>query len=342
MSRRSPIRRAIVAPVALLAVFAAACGGDDGSTATTDAATTSPAAAATSAPSTDVAFPVTVEHYFGSTTIEAAPSRVLALGDFAELDNLLALGVTPVAFGYTDSWATGTPPWQTDAGSADLERFDASGDISPETVATYDPDLIIAMPSPAEEHLDALQAIAPVIGISWSADWREALHVVAQATGTTALATTLEAEVDAATSAAAAELTEYADLNVMVGSFYGDVLYVQGAESPVTVLLERLGLTVQPGPEPVLTEYSLEEIPQLTDAELLLALATDPAGTAEAESNPLWQALPAVGAGRYTAVEPTLARGLADGFNALSYGWVLPRIVDVITETASGDGTPLT
>ncbi len=46
--------------------------------------------------------------------------------------------------------------------------------------------------------------------------------------------------------------------------------------------------------------------------------------------------------GEYTAVDPTLSRAMADGFGALSYGWTLPRVVELITETASGRGTPLT
>ena len=42
------------------------------------------------------AFPVTVEHAFGSTVVPAGPQRVVSAG-YTEQDTLLALGVVPVA-----------------------------------------------------------------------------------------------------------------------------------------------------------------------------------------------------------------------------------------------------
>jgi iron complex transport system substrate-binding protein len=44
-------------------------------------------------------FPLTVEHQYGSTTISAAPQRVLALG-YTEQDFLLAPDVQPIAVRY--------------------------------------------------------------------------------------------------------------------------------------------------------------------------------------------------------------------------------------------------
>ena len=60
------------------------------------------------------AFPVTIEHKYGTTTIEAAPERVVVAG-LREQDALLALGVVPVA---TTEWFGKHPgaifPWATD------------------------------------------------------------------------------------------------------------------------------------------------------------------------------------------------------------------------------------
>jgi len=47
-------------------------------------------------PSSGAAFPVTVPHRFGSTTIPAEPKRVVSLG-YTDRDAILALGVVPVA-----------------------------------------------------------------------------------------------------------------------------------------------------------------------------------------------------------------------------------------------------
>ncbi len=68
------------------------------------------------------AFPVTVEHALGSTTIEAEPQRVVTVG-VTEQDTVLALGVIPV--GVTD-WYGDQPyatwPWaQDELGDAEPE-----------------------------------------------------------------------------------------------------------------------------------------------------------------------------------------------------------------------------
>lgn len=341
-------RRLFLAQSAVVVLAAAACGSDDSSVdgdSTTGAPTTAPADATTADPSTSGPvpageFPVTIEHFFGTTTLDAAPERVVTIGDFAELDNLVALGVTPVAFGFTNSWATGLTPWQADAGIDSFDRFDVATEVPLEAVAARRPDLILAMPWPAGDQIDELTAIAPVVGLGWDVTWRDALHQVAAATGTSARADELQADVEAAIAAAKEQLAGNEALTIKIGSFYGDVLYLQGAQSPITVLLTELGLTVVPGPEPVLTELSLEQVPQLGDADVLLSLATDPAATSIAEASPLWTALPAVQAGRYSAIEPTLARAMADGFNALSYAWALPRVVELLTETFAGRGLP--
>jgi ABC-type Fe3+-hydroxamate transport system substrate-binding protein len=69
------------------------------------------------------AFPVTIEHKFGSTTIPERPDRVLSLG-YQEHDAIFALGVTPIAvrYWYGDEsdvifpWATAVreahPEWE--------------------------------------------------------------------------------------------------------------------------------------------------------------------------------------------------------------------------------------
>src|SRR5688572_5656079 len=56
-------------------------------------------AVATEAPATesaDSAYPVTIDHKYGSTTISEFPERIVLVG-LTEQDALLALGVVPVA-----------------------------------------------------------------------------------------------------------------------------------------------------------------------------------------------------------------------------------------------------
>src|SRR5918998_3590488 len=73
--------------LALFALALAGCGSDE--------ETSTPSSAGESS-----AFPVTVEHKFGETTIEAEPKRIVVVG-LREQDALLALGIVPVG---TTEW----------------------------------------------------------------------------------------------------------------------------------------------------------------------------------------------------------------------------------------------
>lgn len=345
-----------------LALAIAACSSDDDSSSTatstavaddtaapdttppespgSDSAATTPASA--SEPAASGAFPVEIEHNLGTAVIESEPERVVVLGDFADLDSVLALGVQPVAFGFTDAWGTGLAPWQIDAGADQIDQFDASAEIDVESVAAADPDLIIGMEYLAEPIYNSLTGVAPVVSLPFDVTWQDQLRTVGQALGRSDRADELVAEVDAALAAGAEELTDVADLAIMVGSYYGDQLYIQGETSSVTGLLRDLGLTVLTTTDEQMDAQSLERVPLLADADIILSFATDTTATTTAEASPLWQNLPAVQANRYTALTGNDARGVSDGFNALSFQTVIDFLVDVVHETAAGNGTSLT
>src|SRR6056297_4028745 len=68
------------------------------------------------------AFPVTIEHKFGATTIDEEPHRVVSVG-FNEHDFLLALGVVPVGLrDWFGDRPNGAWPWaQDELGDAEPE-----------------------------------------------------------------------------------------------------------------------------------------------------------------------------------------------------------------------------
>ena len=126
-----PIRAGVLAVLVPLAAAApaAAAGTDDSAPSDTAAATIAGA------------FPVTIEHKFGSTTIESQPERVVSVG-FAEHEGLLALGVEPV--GVRD-WYGDQPyatwPWAQDelgdsAAGGDPGRRPQLRDRSPPSTRT--------------------------------------------------------------------------------------------------------------------------------------------------------------------------------------------------------------
>lgn len=112
--------------------------GEAGPTATSSEET------ATSTDST-AAFPVTIEHKYGSTTIVKTPERVVSVG-YNDHDALLALGIVPVA---VREWFGDQPfatwPWAEDElGNAEPEVL-ATGELDFERIAALQPDLIIGL-----------------------------------------------------------------------------------------------------------------------------------------------------------------------------------------------------
>jgi iron complex transport system substrate-binding protein len=106
--------------------------------------------------------PVTITHARGSTTVEGAPKKVVALGN-QWLDTTLALGVTPV--GYIDNIASASksaPPWQpTSLESA--KSLNTTGNIA-EQVAALEPDLILVDGYIADQKTyDDLSKVAPTL-----------------------------------------------------------------------------------------------------------------------------------------------------------------------------------
>lgn len=126
-------------------------------------------------------FPVTLTHKFGTTTIEKQPERVVSLG-FAGIDNLLALGVKPVAVRYWyGDYEYAAWPWAQGA-LGDAKPDVLKGDINIEQIAALQPDVIMAVSSGiTQEQYDLLSQIAPVVaseaqygdyGTPWQADVR--------------------------------------------------------------------------------------------------------------------------------------------------------------------------
>lgn len=137
--------------------------------------------------------PVTLTHMFGETTVPRQPERVVSLG-FAGVDNILALGVKPVA---VREWYGDYPyavwPW-AQAALGDAQPAVLKGDLNIEQIAALHPDLILASGSGiAREQYELLSQIAPTVaseaqygdyGTPWQVDVRtdaEALGKSAEA-----------------------------------------------------------------------------------------------------------------------------------------------------------------
>ena len=106
----------------------------------------------------DGALPVTLEHAFGSTTVQSAPQRVVTIG-WSDQDVVAALGLVPAAAAKI-TWggnAKGSTDWfdeqirknsstNNSSGSA-VERYDDSDGVPLDEIATFEPDLILGVNS---------------------------------------------------------------------------------------------------------------------------------------------------------------------------------------------------
>jgi len=112
-------------------MLAAGCSGADAGSSDTSEATG--------------AFPVTIEHVFGSTTVPEKPERIVALG-VSDADVVLALGQVPVGNTGFTFYETGLGPWAEGlVGDAELTRIQSDSEPNLEQMAGLAPDLILGL-----------------------------------------------------------------------------------------------------------------------------------------------------------------------------------------------------
>lgn len=188
---RAP-RRAAALTTALLAATVALTGCSttddtaDASTSSVDGAST---AAAPASLAEDGAFPVTVEHAYGATTIATEPQRIVTIGWSAQ-DAVLALGKVPVGIerftgsGIVDDLLPWTTGYFVDATP---ELLTSNPEVPFEQIMALEPDVIIAVYSGIEEpDYTRLSEIAPTVAfpeVAWSTPWQQQTTMIGAALG---------------------------------------------------------------------------------------------------------------------------------------------------------------
>ncbi len=145
---------------------------------------------------------VTIKHLFGETRIPAPPKRVVSAG-LTEQDDLLAVGVVPVAV--TD-WFGDQPygvwPWaRPKLGNARPAVLSLADGIQVDRIAAQRPDLIVAINAGLDQDTyHKLSAIAPTIAQSgqdaFFEPWKDQATTIAQAVYHADEMTTLITSVD--------------------------------------------------------------------------------------------------------------------------------------------------
>lgn len=251
------------------------------------------------------AFPRTIRHAMGETTLEARPARIVTL-DTGELDAMAELGIKPV--GAVDYGADGLPKYFDPAEIAGVEVVGTIQEPNLEAIARLKPDLILSSKLRHEKIYGQLSQIAPTVfaerpGVTW----KQNFTLYSQAVGA-------EAEAEATVAryeARVAELNEVLpnprpEVSVVRVMADGQVRLYQRANF-LGVLLTDLGFP-RPAPQNVddfATEVSLEELDQ-ADGDLIIYAVFDATKNTNGEAvtgSPLWQQLEGVKADNVKTVD---------------------------------------
>lgn len=340
--RHWSLRFLVLLVAGVLAVTAAACGSDD----TGDAAATAAASTATAtadADATPAAFPVTIKHAHGSTTIESEPKRVVALG-WSDQDPLLALGVKPVG---TTEWFNEEPgaifPWADEAAGGDIpEIVSTTGQINFEKLASLQPDLILDLYDEIDDATyDKLSKIAPTVTNDPKYDgfgtpWQDMTITAGKAVGREPQARKLVADVEDRFAQIRDAHPQWGkETLVMMADLPDGNFSVFSPQDAKTRFFENLGFQTHPAfLEGKFKAGENTTIVSAENADLLdvdrLTWTSDPVLVKKLDKNPVYNRLDVVKDGRVGYFDYTKEpfTGAAISFNTvLSIPYALDRVV---------------
>ncbi|MFD0736090.1 ABC transporter substrate-binding protein [Planotetraspora mira] len=342
-------RLAVGLASALLLFGAAACGSDSG---TTGSASGQPS---DSTPQTG-AFPVTIQHKFGSTTIPAEPQRIVTVG-LTDQDSVLALGKVPVG---TTEWIGGYKgaigPWAADKlGSSAVPAVLKDTGTGPqiEKIAALRPDLILALYSGlTKDQYELLSKIAPVVAqpaqfADYGIPWQQQTQTIGTALGKQAEANKLVSDVEARFSAAHQEHPDFAKATAVMATPY-EGIFVYGSQDGRSRVLTSLGFTLPAGLDAVVgDEFGAnisKERTDLLDTGAIVWIVSDPTkDAATLHADKLYGDLNVVKQGREVYIQETGDYGNAISFvSVLSLPYTLDRLVPQLAAAVDGDpATPV-
>jgi iron complex transport system substrate-binding protein len=288
------------------------------------------------------AFPVTIEHAFGETTIDAAPERVATVA-WANHEVPLALGIVPVGMAkatWGDDDNDGVLPWDEDRlaelGADTPVLFDETDGIDFEAVADTAPDVILASYSGlTQEEYDTLSKIAPVVAYpetAWGTSYEDMIRLSSTALGLAAEGDALIADLQAEVATALSAHPDLADATILFAFIDpADLSQIGFYTSHDTRpgFLESIGL-----PTPAIVEQetagtdgfyvtvSSEQADQFADVDIFVTYGdADGELIAAMQADPLLSQIPAIAEGRIAILENSTPLAASANPSPLSIGW---------------------
>ncbi len=294
------------------------------------------------APGDDGAFPVTIEHAFGETTIPEKPVRVATVS-WSNQEVPLALGVVPVgmaAVSWGDDDGDGVLPWVEDKlaelGAGTPVLFDETDGIDFEAVSDTQPDVILAGYSGlTQEDYDTLSKIAPVVAypeVAWGTSLDDMIRIDAKALGLDAEAEALIDELHEKIDAALEQNAVIRDKKILFSfidpSDFSQIGFYTSLDTRPG-FLEDLGLPVpsvveeeSAGSDAFYTSVSAEEADRFADVDIFVTYG-DPTSdiVARMQADPLLAKIPAIAAGHVVILPDATPLAAAANPSPLSIGY---------------------
>ncbi|WIM87068.1 ABC transporter substrate-binding protein [Candidatus Mycobacterium wuenschmannii] len=242
--------------------------------------------------------PVTLTHVFGETTIAQPPKRVVSAG-FTGQDDLLALGIVPIA---VTNWFGDQPfgvwPWaQPKLGGAKPVLLNLDNGIQTDKISGLKPDLIVATDAGLDQDTyQKLTAIAPTLAQSdhdaFFEPWKDQATAIGQAVFQSGQIAALISGVDKGFASVAEKHPQFKDKRALLlqGRFHdGNVVATTGWQ---TEFLTQMGLGTPTSLAALAVDQQRAFIPRdklksiLGDAELLIWATESDADKAALLANP--------------------------------------------------------
>jgi len=297
--------------------------------------------------------PITIEHAFGTTTIESQPERVATV-NWANHEVPLALGVVPVgmaAANYGDDDDDGLLPWVAERleelGGETPVLFDETDGIDFEAVADTEPDVILAGYSGlTQEDYDTLSEIAPVVAYPeapWATPWREMIEINSAGMGMAEEGEELIASLEQDIADAVAEYPQLEGQATMFLTHVdttdlSEVSYYTPFDTR-SAFFEDLGLATPASvseastdPEQFSGTVSAEQVDTFDDVDIIVTYGDQELVDA-LNADPLLSQIPAVKNGALVLL-PNTPLGTAANPTPLAIPWVLEDYLAMLAEAA--------
>lgn len=307
----------------------------------------------------DGVFPVTIEHVYGTTTIDAQPERVATVA-WANHEVPLALGIVPVGMSkatWGDDDDNGVLPWVEDKldelGAETPVLFDETDGIDFEAVADTQPDVILASYSGiTQEEYDTLSKIAPVVAypdVAWGTSMEDMIRLNSKAIGLEDEGDQLIEELQAESAAALAANSDLEGKKVLfsyldptdlsqIGFYTGHDTrpgFLTGLGLPLPAVVEEESA----GTEEFYVTLSAEEAERFADVDVFVTYGeADGAIIAQLQADPLLSKIPAIAEGRIAVLQNATPLAASANPSPLSIGWGVDEYFGILAAAATPAG----